>query len=508
MRRMLLAAVLVAACGKSDAPPAASAPAAPAPHPPLVTKAKTLEAAPPATTQVPPIPRDLPDIAAGRELRVLFTFNSTGYFIHRGATMGYEYELLQRFAADQKLRLVPVVVRDSRSLFERLNKGEGDVVAAQVTPGTSSGVAFTHGLYSTSPVVVQRKTDLPPATKQVAKALARERAETADPQPVRIRARLIGTPSDLAGARVHLPQTSPYRSRLVELNHELSDDVEVVEVDTTSDRLIQQTSEGDIAYTVAAENLAALKAGEYTNLIVKPAIGAPQQVVWAVRVTSPKLQATLDAWIDAKTRSGLFRILYRKYFEDRRGFTQRAASRYLTTETGRLSAWDDDFREFAKIPGWDWRLVASQAYQESRFQPSAKSWAGAVGLMQIMPATARELRVNPANPRQSIEGACRYLWKLDQRYTEIASERERVKFILAAYNVGAGHVEDARRLAKKFGDDPNQWDDVAYWLIRKSKRSVYSDPVVKYGFARGTEPVTYVDVILDRYEHYRQFVGE
>ena len=127
-------------------------------------------------------------------------------------------------------------------------------------------------------------------------------------------------------------------------------------------------------------------------------------------------------------------------------------------------------------------------------------------MMQIMPATARELRVNPADPRQSIEGACRYLWKLDQRWSKIEPESERRKFILASYNVGYGHVEDARRLAEKFGDDGDKWADVAYWLIRKSKRSVYNDPVVKYGFARGTEPVAYVDLILERYEHYKAFV--
>jgi membrane-bound lytic murein transglycosylase F len=123
-----------------------------------------------------------------------------------------------------------------------------------------------------------------------------------------------------------------------------------------------------------------------------------------------------------------------------------------------------------------------------------------------MPATARELRVNPNDPRQSIEGGCRYLWKLDQRWQEIKPEAERIKFILASYNVGYGHVEDARRLAKKFGDDADKWSDVAYWLIRKSKRQYYNDPVVKYGFARGTEPVAYVDLILERYEHYKAFV--
>ncbi|HYI08072.1 MAG TPA: transporter substrate-binding domain-containing protein [Thermoanaerobaculia bacterium] len=502
--RLGVAVLLWAACGGSEEPGKA-APEPPARDP----RTKSVEAAPPAPPPAPPVARDLPAIVETKELRVLFTFNSTGYFVYRGATMGYDYELLSLFARDAGLKLKPVAVRDSRTLFDLLNDGTGDIVAAQLVPGAKeTRVAFTSGLYETAPTVVQRKGQAPGGSEDVAKALARERVETKDPQPVRIRARLITEPKELGGEQVHLPQSSPYWMRLLELNEELTQDIEVVEVDSTSDRLIQQLSEGDIAYTVAAENVAALQAGEYTNLLVMPAVGPPQQVAFAVRTNAPALRQKLDAWLAAKKKSGLLAVLYRKYFKDRRGFHQRAASRYLSAETGQLSPYDDFFREYARIPGWDWRLVASQAYQESRFNPRARSWAGASGLMQIMPATARELRVNPADPRQSVEGACRYLWKLDRQWQSIERESERIKFILASYNVGSGHVQDAQRLAEKFGDDPGKWSDVGYWLIRKSKRSVYNDPVVKYGFARGTEPVAYVDLILDRYEHYKAFVRE
>ena len=498
--KRLLALLLLLACGspQENVPPPARDTTVPG-------KAKTLEAAAPKPAPAPPVQRDLAEIAASKELRVLFTYNSTGYFVYRGATMGYELELLNLFAKGEGLKLVPIVVRDSRTLFEQLNRGEGDVIAAQLVAGVGSGTSFTEGLYETAPVVVQRKGDVAAGT-DVGKALQRERRETPDPQGIQVRARLIATPSELSGERVHIAQTSPYRRRLLELNEELTQDIEVVEVDASADRLIQQLSEGDIAYTVTAENVAALKAGEYTNLLVQPTIGPPQQVVWGVRANAPALLEKLNAWIAVKKKSGLFRVMYKKYFLDRRGYVTRTGSKYLTGETGRLSPYDDYFKEYAKIPGWDWRLVASQAYQESRFKPNAKSWAGATGLMQIMPATARELKVNPADPRQSVEGACRYLWKLDKQWKEIERERERIKFILASYNVGSGHVEDARRLAAKFGDDPDKWDDVAYWLIRKSKRGVYNDPVVRYGFARGTEPVAYVDLILDRYEHYKAFV--
>ena len=510
MRRIVVVALLLMACGRREVPPVQRAPAAPAPKP-KVEASKPVESPAPQPPTQPPVLRDLPEITASKELRVLFTFNSTGYFIYRGETLGYEYELLRAMTRDLKLRLVPVVVRDSRTLFEQLSRGDGDVIAAQLVAGAASPqVAFTSGLYETRPVVVQRKGADPTAglaSQDVAKANAREAQETGDLQPLTLRARLISKPEELAGQKVHVSQATQFRKRLLELNDELSQDVDVVEVDESADRLIQRLSEGEIAYTVAAENLAALKSGEYTNLLVQPTLGPAQQVVWGVRVNAPALRAAIDQWIAAKRKSGLLNVLYKKYFRDRRGFVKRTESRYYTPETGTLSQFDDYFREYAKIPGWDWRLVASQAYQESHFNAGARSWAGATGLMQIMPRTAREMKVNPADPKQSVEGACRYLWSFDKRLKdEIASESERIKFILAAYNVGLGHVEDARRLAAKYGDDPNDWDDVGYWLIRKSKRAVYNDPVVRYGFARGTEPVAYVEQILDRYEHYKAVV--
>ena len=506
-RAVALILAVLAACGKAPEKQIAKGPAvtntSPVPKP--------SDAAPARAPNREPVNRDLDLIRESKELRAVFTFNSTGYFMYRGEIMGYEYELLTMFARESNLRLVPVVVRNSKVLFDTLNSGDGDIVAAQLAATTDqSEVAMTNTLYTTSPVVVQRtnKPSSAGTTPSVAKAMAREERETT-PSKVQVRARLIETPQELAGHRVHVPLTSPYRGNLLELNNELDLDIDVVEVDESSDRLIQELAEGDIDFTVAAENLAQLKTGEYTNLVIKPVIGPPQPVVWAIRRNAPQLLAALNQWIEAKRKSGLLNALYRKYFLDRRGFQKRAASQYLTAETGTLSPYDDLFREYAKIPGWDWRLVAAQAYQESKFNPNARSWAGAVGLMQIMPKTARSLKVNAGNPAQSVEGACRYLWQIDDAWKDsVPKDSERIKFILASYNVGTGHVQDAVRLAESHGDDPKSWDDVAYWLIRKSKRSVYNDPVVKHGFARGTEPVAYVDQILARWANYRQFVAD
>lgn len=485
-RRIALAVLVcfVCACQRKEAPSTRQPPATKTVVPPA--KPKPLESKAPAAPNVAPIDRDLPAIVESQTLKVLFTFNSTGYFIYRGETLGYEYELLSRYAAEAKLHIKPIIVRDSGKLFDQLNAGEGDIVAAQlVTSPNENGVQLTSGIYATSPVVVQHKPD---AT---------------------IHARLLSQPTELAGNQVHMSKSSPYRRQLFELNDNLGETIDIVEVDESTDKLIEKIAEDQIGYTVAPENLAALKATEYGNLIIRPALGPPQQVVWAVRRNAPQLLASLNSWIEVQKRKGLLAVLYRKYFLNRRAFTTRAKSGYLSAESGKLSPYDDWFKQYATIPGWDWRLIASQAYQESRFNPNARSWAGAVGLMQIMPRTARELHANPGDPRQAVMAACKYLWKLDdQLRAAIPGEGERIKFILASYNVGLGHVEDAQRLAEKHKNDPAKWDDVSYWLIQKSKRAVYNDPVVKFGYARGTEPVAYVGAILDRFEHYKAFVSE
>jgi membrane-bound lytic murein transglycosylase F len=125
-----------------------------------------------------------------------------------------------------------------------------------------------------------------------------------------------------------------------------------------------------------------------------------------------------------------------------------------------------------------------------------------------MPATAREFGVkNPLDPEDNVQGAVKFLKWLTDYWTErVDDEGERLKFVLASYNTGAGHVEDAQRLTKKYGGDPLKWDDVSYWLLQKSTQQYSTDAVVKFGFCRGVEPVNYVSHILERFDHYKQYV--
>ena len=459
-----------------------------------------------------PIERDLSDLQAGDTLTALVTFNSTGYFIYRGETMGFEYRLLQEFADAHDLVLKAQVVRDRSRLFHMLNEGEGNVVAARVVPAPSDSphVAYTNALYTTRPTTVQRTgpADSTAIPSRLDTVLVARDSVVAPTEPVEIRARLIQRPAGLAGRDVTVPEATFYEDRLVELSDSLGEDIHVVEVDASHEALLRRLARGSIRLTVSPENLARLKGSYYTNLEVRPVIGAEHDVVWAVRRNSPELLHALNEWIG--TEQTLIQQAYQRYFVDRQGLQEREESKYLTSETGRLSEYDGVLKAAAPRIGWDWRLLASQAFQESKFDPRARSWAGAMGLLQLMPATAREVDVNdPYDPEENVAGAVRYLeWLTDQWDEDIPDPDQRLRFVLASYNAGAGHVGDARRLAEKNGDDPNVWEDVAFWLLQKSKKSVYNDPVVKYGYARGMEPVLYVSRILDRFEHYREFVTD
>lgn len=472
-----------------------------------------------------PIDRDLADIQERDTLHVLTTSNSTSFFLYRGQEMGYEHDILKAFADDHDLEVKFHVQRSRDSIYQRLNEGVGDIVAARVVPmaADSAHISFTEELYTTQPTIVQRRdtTDgsaLPESVDTVirkgtgdeAEAPIADLAEPDTTESIDVRARLVQRPSQLAGERIPLPYRSEYANLLVELSDSLQDEIVVVELDTATsyEKVIRYVASGEFDLTVSPNNLAQLSEGYFANIRARPTIGPTHDIAFAVRTNAEEFRRALDEWIVEHRDGPLFERLYQQYFIDRRGYNERTESRYLTSETGQLSEYDDLFRSYADSIGWDWRLLASQAYQESRFEPRARSWAGAAGLLQLMPPTAAEFGVsNVYDPEQNVAGAIRFLRWLTDYWTDIIpDDTERRKFILASYNTGHGHVEDARRLTEKNGGDSNVWADVAYWLLQKSKREVYSDPVVRYGFCRGLEPVTYVSFILDRYAHYQEFV--
>jgi len=187
---------------------------------------------------------------------------------------------------------------------------------------------------------------------------------------------------------------------------------------------------------------------------------------------------------------------------------RHVSSPILNASRGQISQYDDIFKRFAPSCGWDWRLLAAQAYQESTFDPQAVSYMGAMGLMQLMPSTARQVGVSQTevfDPVSNVRGATRLISQLNRHYASITNPDERINFILAAYNAGPGHVDDARALAQKNGRNPDKWlGNVDSYVLKMSDPAFYNQPEVRHGYFRGRETYEYVNNIRTRWNEYRK----
>lgn len=225
---------------------------------------------------------------------------------------------------------------------------------------------------------------------------------------------------------------------------------------------------------------------------------------WAVSSANKELAESLSEWYKPDMLADVKRE--EKFFLSSQSVRRHVFAPFLDRSGGVISKYDHLFRRYAPVARWDWRLLAAQCYQESCFDPNARSWAGARGLMQIMPSTADHLglaRADMTDPEKSIEASVRLLSELSSHFRDIGSLEERRYFVLASYNGGAFHIRDAMALARKYGGNDNRWGEVAPYVLKLQESEYYMDPVVKHGYMRGSETVEYVDRIRARYAQYR-----
>ncbi|MBT8182632.1 MAG: lytic transglycosylase F, partial [Eudoraea sp.] len=322
--------------------------------------------------------RDLNEIVKDGKLRVLIAYSATSYFLYRGQTMGYEYELLKRLAKNLNLELDLKVSRNLDDMLDELKNGNVDLVAhgLAVTQERKEEVAFVDYLYLTKQVLVQRKPD-------------NWRNLTLD----NIKEAMIQDPIELIGDTVSVRKNSSYYKRLLNLSKEIGGDIIIdsLKGGLSTDEIIKQVVDKKIKYTVADGNLARINASHYPILDVSVPLSFSQRIAWAVRKDSPVLLEAINSWINEEKKNSDYYVIYNRYFENKRSFRRRAKSEFYSLNKNQISAYDRLIKEYAQELGWDWRLLASLVYQESQFEPSDSSWAGAKGLMQIMPSTAQEL---------------------------------------------------------------------------------------------------------------------
>ncbi|MDN5201523.1 transporter substrate-binding domain-containing protein [Fulvivirgaceae bacterium BMA10] len=437
---------------------------------------------------------DLSEISKRGKIIAIVDNNTTSYFLYKGKAMGYEYELLKMLADELNLELELNITTDIDDTFSKLNEGEGDIIAFNlaVTKERAKRVNFTTHHSTSRQVLIQRK---PIGWREMKKH--------------QIEQALIRDPIELIGKEVYVRKSSSYAHRLQNLSEEIGGDIIIVEEfgNMKTEELVRKVSDGEIDYTVADEDVAMVNASYHPNIDVKTAISFPQRIAWAVRRNSPELLNAINQWIADVKRKPDYNVIYNRYFKSNKAHVARVKSEFSSIGGNHISIYDSLIREGATKIGWDWKLLAAQIYQESRFDPKAKSWAGAIGLMQLIPETGSIYgAIDLESPQENIDAGTNYLeWLSKLWLSRVKDKQERIKFILASFNVGQGHVMDAQRLAEKYGSDPERWDDnVEKYLLLKSDPKYFSDPVVGSGYCRGLEPVKYVREILHRYTQYNQ----
>jgi membrane-bound lytic murein transglycosylase F len=438
---------------------------------------------------------DLDSIRKRGKLIAVTDFNSTNYFIYKGEPMGFNYELLKSFSDYVGIDLEIITENNLEKVPDMLKSGEADLIAIGLTVNSSGkkDLQFTEPIDETRQVLVQRKP-------RNWRSLTAEEADRL----------LIRNQLGLAKKTIYVQKGSAHANQLAALAREIGDTINVIEVPYNSEKLIHNIASGEIDYMVCDENVALVNSTYYPGIDVSTPVSFPHSLAWGVRKNnSEALLRELNHWIHIYKLTNSYALLHAKYFNNSWS-SIIVKSDYFSLNTGKVSQYDDMIREYSATIKWDWRLVASLICQESHFDPTVESGSGAYGLMQLMPETGRNFDVDfTASPKNNIRAGIRYInWLHSIFDSRIKDDKERVRFILASYNAGPGHVIDAMKLAEKNGMNPQKWDNVAIWLLKKSQPKYYNDTVVKNGYFCGTESVAFVSQILDRYEHYKNIIPE
>lgn len=414
-------------------------------------------------------------------LRVATLYSPLSYFIYKDEPMGYDYDLLMKLADDKGMQLDLTIAPSLARAVEMLDSGKIDLIAFEV------------------PITAEYRDKVLPAGPEniTFQVLVQPKGDS-----------LITDVTQLVGKDVYVEKDSKYYHRMLNLNTEVGGGIRIhiVDKDTINpEDLIAMVSEGKIPLTVVDSDIARINKTYFNDLDITMQLSFPQRSAWGVSPGTPWLADSINAWSRMDKPRMARAELLKQYFELSKNTAEIPDdSRSMLFKNGMISPYDNLFKKHAQNINWDWRLLAAQGHTESRFNPSAKSWAGARGIMQIMPNTARAYGVSPSkitDNNTNIKTATEIIASLNDMFKKrVPDEKERMKFILAAYNAGPAHVLDAIALAKKYGKDPTKWDgNVAEAILMKSNPQYYKDPVVKYGYCRGRETYAYVKKVLSYY---------
>ncbi|MBF7731186.1 membrane-bound lytic murein transglycosylase MltF [Pseudomonas sp. N040] len=421
-----------------------------------------------------PRPPTLERVRDDGVLRVVTRNSPTTYFQDINGETGFEYELSKLFAESLGVDLKIEMADSLDDLFDRLNQPDGVALAAAglvETAGRKDQARFSHSYLEVTPQVVYRDGERRPAQSK-----------------------------DLLDKRImvvkgssHAEQLAALKARMPELEYEESDAIEVID-------LLRMVDEGVIDLTLVDSNELAMNQVYFPNVRVAYDFGEPARVAWSVAAQDDdSLLDEANKFIDRVKQNGTLQRLKERFYGHVDELGYMGAYTFAQHLQQRLPRYEKHFRKAAEEEQVDWRLMAAIGYQESLWQPEVTSKTGVRGLMMLTQRTAQAMGVaNRLDPKQSIHGGAKYFAHVKELLPASIAEPDRTWFALAAYNIGGGHLEDARQLAHKEGLNPDKWLDVKKMLPRLSQKQWYSK--TKYGYARGGEPVHFVNNIRRYYD--------
>lgn len=413
------------------------------------------------------------------EITLITQNNANCFYIYRDRPMGFEYELAKAFAEHLGVKLKVQIIEKWEDLIPALKNTKGAFIAASMTasPERKRNAAFSDGYMHVRQNIIVNKKNQDLQTKE-----------------------------DLAGHTVHVRKGMPYEEQLKKLRMQGINLKIALQEDIATEELIRNVARDEIEATIAYTNVAYLNRRYYPRVTVTGAISGYESLVWAVDKNALSLVSRINSFFKTIKANGKFAEIYNRHYSGIDSFDNFDINNFYAMMQIRFPLYSQTIKDASATCGFDWRLIAAQAYQESHFDPMAQSHAGAYGLMQITEQTAFSLGfMDIYDPEQNIYAGVRHLKNLYNSY-DGAAGLDRLLTALAAYNIGEGHIMDAKDLAVKKNLDPNNWASLSRVLPLLSEQRYYSR--TKYGYCRGIEAVNYINQIMDYYDILKKEVIE
>jgi len=420
---------------------------------------------------------DLDVMKRKKVLRVLTRNNSSAYFVSHGQEMGFQYELAKAFADELGLRMTVIVPPSRDDLQSALLEGEGDLIAAgtTITATRAEKLRFTPAVRRSPRVAVVKRGNKKKLT----------------------------TEADLANFTVHVSFRSTTFDAVKAAEQRIGKPIRIEDVpgELEMEEMMERVAAGEYELTIVDQDVFDLANAAGVEVEAPISVDTPVEKGWVVRPSSPELAKLADAFVRKHSKDGLIKILHDRYFKSKRAAKFVRDQEFRADESGKISPWDDTFRKEGTRLGLDWRLLAAIAFTESRFDPKAASDWGAVGLMQVLPSTAKTMGVtNPEDPVENIKAGAGYFKYLVDRFDDPALEmRQRIRFALASYNAGLGHVFDARSLASKTNRNNKVWFGQVEEALRLKRDRKWHEQT-KFGFCRADETINFVSRVQASYD--------